>query len=114
MMERVRRLPPPDLANTAAWHCQMAGLPRPCREYRFRPDRRWRLDLAWPKERVAVEIHGGEWTGGRHNRQIGADCEKARALALEGWLLLSYTGSQMRDAPGLMVAEIRQALEMRK
>ena len=34
------------------------------REHRFAPPRRWRFDLAWPAERLAVEVDGGRWQSG--------------------------------------------------
>lgn len=41
------------------------------REHRFHPARRWRFDFAWPELLFAVEVEGGIWTGGRHNRGSG-------------------------------------------
>lgn len=62
------------------------------REYRFAPPRRWRFDFAWPLERVAVEIEGGVWTGGRHvsARGFAADCDKYNAAVLDGWAVLRF------------------------
>ena len=67
-------------------------LPVPCREFRFHKTRKWRLDYAWPATRVAVEIEGGIWTGGRHTSPQGfsKDMEKYNALAEAGWVLLRY------------------------
>lgn len=69
------------------------GLPAPEFEHRFHSKRRWRLDVAWPEHKVAVEIMGGTWTQGRHTRGGGyeADCEKLNAATLAGWRVLSYT-----------------------
>ena len=62
-------------------------------EYRFHPTRLWRIDVAFPAQKVAVEIDGGIWTGGRHSRGVGitADCEKVCALAMAGWRFLRVT-----------------------
>lgn len=67
-------------------------IPEPDIEYRFHPTRRWRLDYAWPKYKVAVEIEGGVWIKGRHNRASGflKDIEKYNSLAEMGWILLRY------------------------
>ena len=66
------------------------GLPEPEFEWRFHPDRKWRFDLAWPGHRLALEVEGGVWTGGRHSRGKGmkADMEKYNAATLMGWRVL--------------------------
>ena len=52
-------------------------------EYRFHPTRKWRFDAAFPSEKVAVEIEGGVWKYGRHNRASGFlnDMEKYNEAA---------------------------------
>ena len=72
-------------------------LPVPVREYRFHPARRWRVDYAWPEHRLAVEIEGGAWIGGRHTRGSGfvRDIEKYNSLAVMGWSLLRFTPRQI-------------------
>lgn len=72
---------------------KVAGLPEPKREYRFDRSRRWRIDLAWPERRLAVEVEGGTWQKSRHTNPIGylRDCEKYNALAVGGWTLLRFT-----------------------
>lgn len=86
---------------------QHARLPIPVRELRFatsllspagRP-RQWAFDLAWPHQRLAVEIQGGVWGGGwnggpgAHARptNIIRDMEKGNAAVLLGWDVLRYT-----------------------
>lgn len=61
-------------------------------EYRFHPERRWRFDFADPKRKVAIEIEGGLWNYGRHNRPEGymKDLEKYNQAALMGWKVLRY------------------------
>lgn len=74
-----------------------AGLEMPVTEHKFHSDRRWRFDLAWPDDLLAVEVEGGTWINGRHNRGSGfeKDAEKyAEALCL-GWKVLRITGSQI-------------------
>lgn len=80
-----------------------AGLPRPVREYRFHPRRRWRLDLAWPDRRVAAEVEGGIWTRGRHVRPRGyeEDCLKYAEAVLCGWRLLRFTPGLIQDGHAL-------------
>lgn len=71
--------------------CDHLGIPRPVLEYRFHKIRKWRVDLAWPEQKLAVEIEGGAFTGGRHTNSINGflgDIEKYNALAFEHWFLL--------------------------
>lgn len=81
--------------------CRDAGLPPPVAELHFHPTRRWRFDLAWPDQRIAVEIEGGAFaqkdrktgrrTGpGRHTRGAGfrADVEKYGEAFMLGWRVL--------------------------
>ena len=84
-----------------------AGLPAPVREHRFAPPRRWRFDYAWPAHRIALEIEGGVWTGGRHVRARGyeADCEKYSEAALRGWRVLRVTPAMLRDGRALTLLE---------
>ena len=63
------------------------------KEYRFHPTRKWRFDYAFPSIRVAIEIDGGVWINGRHNRPSGflGDMEKFNAAATLGWVVLKFT-----------------------
>lgn len=56
-------------------------------EFRFHPERKWRFDFAIPSSKIAIEIEGGMWTGGRHTRGSGyaRDCEKYNTAAAMGW-----------------------------
>lgn len=114
-------------------------LPRPEREFEFDPNRRWRLDRAWPAYKVAVELEGGTYsrpvrchncgtevrairksgepgkrmrTGGFHQTsRYLSDREKYNRLALDGWTLLRFVHEDVIDNPGVMSETIRAALE---
>lgn len=81
------------LEETLLLHLHAAGLPEPVRELRFAPPRRWRFDLAWPEQMVAVEVDGGLHVYGRHNRPAGYenDCAKGNEAIARGWRLLRFT-----------------------
>lgn len=68
-------------------------LPAPVTEHRFHHERKWRFDYAWPDARVALEVEGGVWTGGRHTSSAGflKDIEKYNAAARLGWRVLRCT-----------------------
>lgn len=88
-------------------------VPEPIREFAFSPVRAWRVDMAWPGARLAVEVEGGVWTQGRHNRALGfiADTHKYNALAISGWTLLRYAERDVRN--GTAAREIALVLGSR-
>ena len=67
------------------------------REYRFHHERRWRADFAHVGARVLIEIEGGIWVNGRHNRAAGfnADLEKYLAAGLSGWRVFRFGPDQI-------------------
>lgn len=95
------------------WNMFAQNAPQPVREYRFQPPRRWRFDLAWPEQKIAIELEGGIWTGGRHTRGKGfeADCEKYNMAALMGWRVLRYTSTMLERDPLSIIGQIQWLLE---
>lgn len=86
-------------------------LPEPVREHKFHPVRRWRMDFAWIKEKIALEIEGGTWAGGRHLHPLGfeKDCEKYNEAALLGWKVLRATTTMVKDGRALEI--LKRGLE---
>lgn len=95
------------------FQCKATKLPLPDREFKFKDDRRWRFDFAWPACRVAVEIEGGVWTEGRHTRGGGyiADMEKYNAAGALGWLVLRFDSAQVKS--GVAIKEVESILKGR-
>ena len=60
------------------------------KEFRFHPTRRWRADFAHILSRTLIEIEGGIYINGRHNRGAGfaADLEKYLEASLAGWRVI--------------------------
>jgi hypothetical protein len=87
------------------------GMARPVQEHRFDGVRRWRFDYAWPVQKVALEVEGGVWTGGRHTRGAGfvADMEKYNAATVQGWRVLRCTPDTLCAAATL--ANLRMLLK---
>jgi len=67
------------------------------REFRFDPVRRWRADFAHLPSRTLIEIEGGIWISGRHNRAAGfvADMEKYLEAALAGWSVIRLADAHL-------------------
>jgi len=82
----LQRKEPSQYAFVLALQCQTRDLPLPVAEYRFDKTRRWRFDFAWPEKKIALEVEGGCWIRGRHNRGSGylKDLEKYNAAAAQG------------------------------
>lgn len=67
------------------------------KEYKFHPIRRWRFDYAIPEHKIALEVEGGVWTGGRHIRAQGflGDMEKYNTATLMGWRVFRTTPDEL-------------------
>ena len=91
-----------------AYFLTSAGIKGFEREYRFAPPRRWRFDFAWPEIRLALEIEGGTWVRGRHNRPGGyaKDLEKYNTATLMEWRLLRFTPAQVTDGTALALVQL--------
>lgn len=88
-------------------HIRQANLPEPDLEVRFHPQRKWRFDLAWPAYRLAVEVEGGVWSGGRHVRGQGyiGDCRKYNHASLLGWRLLRFPTEMIETGEAILLIE---------
>jgi len=81
--------------------CAKYGLPAPIAEHCFAKakGRKWRIDWYFEGNgrRVALEVEGGVWTGGRHTTGKGfaGDMEKYNAMSCMGILLLRTTPDQL-------------------
>lgn len=81
------------------------------KEWKFHPVRKWRFDYAIPKYKIAIEIDGGVWIYGRHNRSAGylADMEKMNAAASFGWIVLKFTPQEQYSSATFEL--IKQTIE---
>ncbi|HTJ77686.1 MAG TPA: hypothetical protein VL357_01700 [Rariglobus sp.] len=92
--------------------CATMGLPAPVAEHQFEPARRWRFDWAWLDSKIALEIEGGVWTGGRHTSSAGfaKDMSKYNRASVLGWRVLRVQPKELLTlATVQMVKEARCA-----
>jgi hypothetical protein len=66
-------------------------------------ERDFRFDFAWPAQRLAVEVDGGTYSGGRHTRGKGyeEDCEKVCEAVIRGWRVMKVTTKQVDSGEAL-------------
>jgi hypothetical protein len=98
------------LEDTLAWQLEVAGFPKPERQYRFHTTRRWELDFAFPGAvpPLAVEIEGGLYqasSGHRSLKGVLRDIEKYNQLCILGWRLIRLTSTMIEDGSALTLIE---------
>jgi hypothetical protein len=69
--------------------------------------RRYRLDLAYPRQRVAVEYDGDDH---RTQRRAPSDLVREAALAAAGWRVLRFDADEVLFRPDHLVATVRAEL----
>ena len=76
----------------------------PKAEYRFLKKRRFRFDFAWPSLKIAIEIEGGVWSGGRHTRGAGysRDIEKYNLATRAGWKVYRFTPQMVKSGEAII------------
>ncbi len=75
------------------------------------PGRKFRIDIAFPDCKLAVEVDGWQYHG-----RLLADFKRCRArqnlLALNGWVILRFTASEIYSDVDRVVEHINDALQM--
>jgi very-short-patch-repair endonuclease len=88
----------------------LGGLPRPQAQWPVQDELArtavW-LDLAYPDARVGVEYDGAVHT---RPETVLRDISRHTALLDQGWQVFRYTKHDVRDRPGLIVAQAGRAL----
>lgn len=81
-------------------------------EHRFSTKRLFRFDIAFPSERIAIEIEGGIWSRGRHSRPSGMlkDMDKYNLAAELGWRVFRYDTGKVTKDPLSIVEQIKGAI----
>lgn len=91
-----------------ALHLRANGIPFE-RELELIPGRKWRVDFLLA-DRLVVEVEGGTWKMGRHQRPAGfeADANKYNALVIAGYSVLRFTSAMVNS--GKAIETIMQVL----
>lgn len=84
------------------------GLPVPVPQSSPLPGRALRVDFAWPRARILVEIDGRTWHA--IQRTWGEDHQRDLTLRLAGWRPLRSTHGQIVRTPSLVATDLRNAL----
>lgn len=84
------------------------------KEHKFHPVRKWRFDYAIPEYKIAIEVEGGVWTGGRHTSPKGflGDIEKYNTATVMGWKVLRTVPEDLCTNATLEL--IRQAISVKQ
>jgi hypothetical protein len=105
-----------ELENLLLFQITAVKLPPHRIQYKFHETRKWRLDIAWPDQWLAVECEGtaagtnaktGRPNISRH-QTIGGfrdDCEKYNAAVELGWRVLRYTLQEIKNGKALAQIE---------
>lgn len=104
LQKRLRARKPENWSRRLLTQCQALKLPIPSLEYLFHPVRRWRFDCVWVEAKIAVEIEGGLWVNGRHNRAQGflADMMKYNEATRLGWRVYRFSPSQVKKGMAVL------------
>ena len=86
---RVAQIPPPDRE-----HPVMAGA--------------YRLDFAWPEQKLAVEVDG--YASHSSTQAFQRDRSRQNALVVAGWTVLRFTWDDVSNQPEKVAQHIRAAL----
>ncbi len=87
-----------------------AGITRPATQFELRDGGRFvaRIDLAWPTQRVALELDGYRYHS--DPQSFVSDRERGNRIVTAGWTLLRTTPAAVRDDPQRVVSEVQSAL----
>lgn len=92
--------------------CVANGIPPSVKEHLFAKEsgRKWRFDHAWLDAKLALEVQGGLFRGGRHVRGAALlkEHEKLNAAAILGWRILYCSPRELET--GDIFATIMAAL----
>ncbi len=96
-----------DIEENLDFQLRAVGL-NPKRQYKFHPERRYKVDFAFPEHRLIVEVNGGVWMPkSGHNSGVGItrDYQKSNVAQLMGYTYLQFTRKDIEDGTALATIE---------
>lgn len=92
------------------WSAMQPVWPRAVREHQGAvPGRRFRIDIAFVGERLAIEVDGWTWHG-KFLNDFKRDRERQNLLTIHGWRILRFTAGEIHGEIEQCLAIIRAAL----
>jgi len=73
------------------------------------PGRKFRIDIAFPEQKLAVEVDGWQWHG-KHLNDFKKCRSRQNLLTLQGWAFLRFTASEIKKEPNMVIDMITEAL----
>jgi very-short-patch-repair endonuclease len=73
------------------------------------PGRKFRIDVAFPEARLAVECDGWEHHG-RYKGDFQRDRERDRLMLLSGWRVLRFYASEIKKSPVSVIETVTSVL----
>ncbi len=96
--------------RTLAFQCRVDQLPPFVQNYRFHPERKFEIDMAFVPQKIGVEINGGVFNQKAHGsiKGILRDMSKRNLLVACGWRVLCYTPAEVHQ--GVAIAGLKALL----
>jgi len=110
---RLQCAPDSEFESDVAAMIRQQGMPQPVKRYRVIEGNHFiaEVDLAWPSQKVAVQVHGSSFH--RQPRTWENDQRIENRLQLHGWFVAKITRRMMDEAPVQSMALIARALDGR-
>ena len=94
----------------------------PAVEHRFAPHRRFRFDVAFVEQKIAIELQGGIWMRTKSGRSAGhaygarmeRDYEKLNLAQSLGWAVFYFTGGMLDRDPVGCIELVKVALSKKE
>lgn len=75
------------------------------------PGRKFRIDVAFPDAKLAVECDGWEHHG-KYKADFQRDRERDRMMTLNGWRVLRFFASEIKKEPAMVIETVAEALAL--